>query len=211
MAGMVSPNVISVFSLSGRRIVSAAGRHPQKRGYCQYTGQERAHEPQRCARPFSMNDFLKNHIMNNFTLNIQFSVSPESAELLREIFLPGDLPEHSCCSGIDSPEFETKVADICVGVIKQLSKHAKPEGNSGKAVEPAPEAPAAPAPAPAPENNSGSEEITDAQLREVVKAAKGRTDAKAVKAVFAEMGIANSTECPQERRSELVAKLENLK
>ena len=145
---------------------------------------------------------------NSFTLNIQFSLSPESLDLLRRLIPAEDLPEHTCCSGND---FEARVTDIVIGVIEQLSKHAHPEKTSGPAEEPKPQAPAEPAPAPAPEKTSGAEEITDAQLREVVKAAKGRTDAKAVKAVFAEMGIANSTECPQERRSELVSRLENLK
>ena len=85
------------------------------------------------------------------------------------------------------------------------------EKTSGKAKEPAPQAPEEPAAAPAPEENSGTEEISDATLREKVKEAKDRTDTKTVRALFAEFGINNSTECPQERRSELLAGLEKLR
>ena len=53
-------------------------------------------------------------------------------------------------------------------------------------------------------------EITDASLRQAVKAAKDRVGAKPIREVFAQMGISSSIECPQERRSELLAKLHEL-
>jgi hypothetical protein len=55
-----------------------------------------------------------------------------------------------------------------------------------------------------------AEEISDADLRQVVKAAKDRVGAKPIRDVFASMDISSSVECPQERRSELVAKLNKL-
>lgn len=74
-----------------------------------------------------------------------------------------------------------------------------------------------PTPAPASEPDmpdftaeESAKEITDADLRQIVKEAKDRAGAKPIRAVFAEMGIASSVECPQERRSELVAKLKKL-
>ena len=141
-------------------------------------------------------------MQNLFTINIQVSLSPETLEVARRLAPAGDLPEH-CCE-----DFEKRVTDICLGVIQQLSKHAKPEENYGKAEETAPEAPAEPAPAPAPEKSSG--EVTDAMLREAVKGAKDRAGGSAVRALFGEFQIPNSSACPVERRSELLARLANL-
>ena len=141
-------------------------------------------------------------MQNSFTINFQVSLSPETLAVLRGL-VPQDLPEH-CCEG-----FEKRVTDICVGVIQQLSRHARPEENSGKAEEPALEAPAEPAPAPLPEKTSG-EDVTDAMLREAVKGAKDRAGGAAVRTLFSEFQIPNSSACPVERRSELLARLANL-
>ena len=131
------------------------------------------------------------------------SFDSEALEILRRAIPAGDLPEH-CCEG-----FEKKVTDICLGLLQQLSRHAHPEENSGKAEQKATEAPAAPSPAPVPEKTSG-EEITDAQLREAVKAAKDRSGGTAVRNLFTEFEIPNSSACPQERRSELMDRLAKL-
>ena len=131
------------------------------------------------------------------------SFDSEALEILRRLIPAGDLPEH-CCEG-----FEKKVTDICLGLLQQLSRHAHPEENSGKAEQKATEAPAAPSPAPVPEKTSG-EEITDAQLREAVKAAKDRSGGTAVRSLFTEFEIPNSSACPQERRSELMGRLAKL-
>ena len=48
-------------------------------------------------------------------------------------------------------------------------------------------------------------------LREAVKEAKDRAGGTAVRTLFSEFEIPNSSACPQERRSELMARLENLK
>jgi len=54
-------------------------------------------------------------------------------------------------------------------------------------------------------------EITDADLRQIVKETKDRVGAKPIRDIFAEMGFSSSVECPAERRSELVERLKNLK
>lgn len=56
-----------------------------------------------------------------------------------------------------------------------------------------------------------AKEITDADLRAVVKEAKDRAGVKAVRDCFAKFNISSSMECPADRRTELVAALENLK
>lgn len=57
---------------------------------------------------------------------------------------------------------------------------------------------------------AAAEDIPDADLREAVKAAKNRTNAKTVLGVFREFGIETSSECPQERRADLLAALAKL-
>lgn len=125
-----------------------------------------------------------------FTINVQFSLSPESAELLRQIVPDGrpaqDMPNEMCnCAA--HQDLKTFIKETVVEFLEGLKKHVEPE------------------------ENSGTEEISDATLREKVKEAKDRTDTKTVRALFAEFGINNSTECPQERRSELLAGLEKLR
>jgi len=139
----------------------------------------------------------------DINVNIKVDLSDRTADLLRRI-LPEDLPEH-CCD-----DFDKRVSDICLGLIKQLSKHAHPEKISGPAEEPAPQAPVEPAPAPAPEKTSGTQEITDDILRKAVKAAKDKSGVQSVKSLFGEFGIRTSSDCPQERRSELLDMLNNL-
>jgi hypothetical protein len=61
--------------------------------------------------------------------------------------------------------------------------------------------------APAPEK---AEEISDEQLRQVIKSVRDKSTPAAVREIFAEFGIKTSIECPQERRPELVARLNKL-
>ena len=85
-----------------------------------------------------------------------------------------------------------------------------------KGVTPTPKA-KAPEAAPASEPDmpdfspEPAKEITDADLRAVVKEAKDRAGVKAVRDCFATFNISSSMECPVDRRTELVAALENLK
>ena len=145
----------------------------------------------------------------DINVNITVSLSGATLDVLRQ-FAP-DMPEkvYGCPAHQD---LKTEVEGIVTDFLCRLKKHAE------KPVEePKPETVQEPvreekAPQAAPETTAQAEteEITDAELREYVKAAKNRTSAKAVKAVFAEFGIENSSACPAERRSELKARLENL-
>ena len=60
------------------------------------------------------------------------------------------------------------------------------------------------APAPAPK------EITDADLREAVMAVKTAGNAAKAKELFKEFGIASSRDCPQDKRAELLNRLNAL-
>lgn len=91
-----------------------------------------------------------------------------------------------------------------------------PEQKPGQPVEtkPAPKpetkeapAPEAPAEAPAPEETT---EISDEELRAIIKETRTASSPAAVRALFNEFGIKTSIECPMERRAELVAKLKKL-
>lgn len=68
-------------------------------------------------------------------------------------------------------------------------------------------APAAPAETPAP---AETEEISDEELRAIIKETRTASSPAAVRALFNEFGIKTSIECPMERRAELVAKLKKL-
>ena len=145
----------------------------------------------------------------DLNVNIKVDLSDRAANLLRQ-FMPEDIPAATCnCTAADM-DLKTFIKETVVEFLEGLKKHAQPEENSGKAEEPAPQAPAEPAPAPAPEKTSGSEEITDAALRKAVKAAKDKVGGQSVKDLFGEFGIRNSSECPQERRSDLLARLDKL-
>lgn len=152
--------------------------------------------------------------MEPFRIHIEVDLSDRAADLLRlAVHAPEDLPGPAGPDILSSPAFEQRVADICVGTLNQLSKAAKKPAD-GPAPETAP-TPASEAKAPqaAPEAPAAAEEkeITDADLRQATKAAKDRIDANTVRAVFKEFEIKSSNECPQERRAELLAALENLK
>ena len=69
------------------------------------------------------------------------------------------------------------------------------------------QSPIADGPAPAPEKAG---EISDEQLRQVIKSVRDKSTPAAVREIFAEFGIKTSIECPQERRPELVARLNKL-
>jgi len=54
------------------------------------------------------------------------------------------------------------------------------------------------------------EQISDEQLRQIIKGARDKTTPAAVREIFAEFGIKTSIECPMERRPELVERLNKL-
>ena len=149
-------------------------------------------------------------MLMDLNVNITVSLSGATLDVLRQ-FAP-DMPEKVCDPFASHQDLKTKVEGIVVDFLGRLKKHAEKPADAPKAEpaqEPVHEEKAAPAPQQAPAQ-AETEEISDAELREAVKAAKNRTSAKAVKAVFAEFGIENSSACPAERRSELKARLENL-
>ena len=91
-----------------------------------------------------------------------------------------------------------------------------PEQKPGQPVEtkpaPKPETKEAPAPeaAPAEEQAADPKEISDEELRAIIKETRTASSPAAVRALFNEFGIKTSIECPMERRAELVAKLKKL-
>lgn len=126
--------------------------------------------------------------MDPLNINIRVNVSLDERTLQ---FLGGLLPVRQC----DDCQ-EDMPAEIC-----------NPKPAPAPVREPAPKHEPDHEPEPEPEKPA---EITDADLREKVKEAKDRKGAKAVRELFSEFGIGSSVECPQGRRSELVARLENL-
>lgn len=86
--------------------------------------------------------------------------------------------------------------------VKPLETKTGPKQETKEA--PAPEA--APAEAAAPE----ATEISDEELRAIIKETRTASSPEAVRALFNEFGIKTSIECPMERRAELVARLKNL-
>jgi len=149
-------------------------------------------------------------MLMDLNVNITVSLSGATLDVLRQ-FAP-DMPEKVCDPFASHQDLKTEVEGIVTDFLGRLKKHAeKPveEPKPKPAQEPVREekAPQAASEAPA---QAKTKEISDAELREAVKAAKNRTSAKAVKAVFTEFGIENSSACPAERRSDLKARLENL-
>ena len=147
-------------------------------------------------------------MLMDLNVNITVSLSGATLDVLRQ-FAP-DMPE-KVCSCPAHQDLKTEVEGIVTDFLGRLKKHAaadapKPEPaqepvRDEKVPQAAPETPA----------QAKTEEISDTALREAVKAAKDRTSAKAVREIFAKFNIAASIECPQERRSDLMAALESLK
>ena len=119
--------------------------------------------------------------MEPIKINITVEFGQKTARLLEALLAPG----RQCCHCADAPGPEEPI-DI-----------SDPEPDQDM-----PDFSPKPQPQP--------KEITDADLRQAVKAAKDRVGAKPIREVFSAMGITSSVECPQERRSELVAKLNGL-
>lgn len=65
-------------------------------------------------------------------------------------------------------------------------------------------------PAPKSEQEQPKTEVTDEQLRAAVKEAKDRTSVQAVRGLFKSFGIQASSECPKDKRANLLKGLENL-
>jgi hypothetical protein len=109
-------------------------------------------------------------------------------------------------------DLKTFIKETVYEFLRDLREHAKKPVEEPKPEteqSPVREEKAAPAPQQAPAEPEQTE-ITDAALRKAVKAAKDQVGGQSVKDLFGEFGIRNSSECPQERRSELLDRLNKL-
>ena len=205
---------LKFFPFKGGRFDPSTGRHPQSRGY-QHTTYTLSLPGTGVSsfRFYPKVSSQNSEKMEPFKIQIEVGFNRETLDVLRQ--LAPDMPAEVCnCSA--HHDLKTEVEEIVVDFLRRLQDHAKKpveepklEENSGKVEQPAPEAPAEAAPAPAPEKTS-DKEITDADLRQAVKAAKDKVGTPVVKALFAEFEIPNSSACPQERRGELMDRLEKL-
>ena len=131
--------------------------------------------------------------MEPITINVNVTLSlSEKAESLLRAFIPDAPASLFPLPGENAPK---KPSDEPKPQVEQ------PSVREEKAPQAAPQAPAA----------AENKTISDSDLRQAVKEAKDRSSAKAVREVFAAFDIGSSVECPQERRSELLAALENVK
>ena len=149
-------------------------------------------------------------MLMDLNVNITVSLSGATLDVLRQ-FTP-DMPEKVCDPFASHQDLKTEVEGIVVDFLSRLKKHAEKPVEEPKA-EPAQEPvreEKAPQAAPETTAQAETEEITDAALRKAVKAAKDQVGGQSVKDLFGEFGIRNSSECPQERRSDLLARLNKL-
>ena len=111
---------------------------------------------------------------------------------------------------------EVNLGEKTLGILQNLL-----QPNTIRAAAPAapakPAAPTAPAQDPAPAAGNQPEDagdmpgpISDEELRAAVKSAKDATSAADVKKIFGEFGIKTSSECPDDKRYDLLKKLVEL-
>ena len=156
--------------------------------------------------------------MLEIKVKVEVDLSERTAALLQRKPLE-DLPCDGCNFRPPQDDLKAFVKETVYEFLRDLQDHArKPaeksveEAKPETAQSPVPEekpAPAAPA-APAPAEQKAMQEVTDAILRQAVKEAKDRAGGTAVRSLFSEFEIPNSSACPQERRSELLGRLANL-
>ena len=169
-------------------------------------------KPQGCDRAIQEKPFMSQDMIEA-KLNIEVSLSRETLDVLRQ-FAP-DMPAEMCNCTAHHEDLKTVVEGYVVDFLERLQEHAKKPVDEAKpetAQSPVPDvkAPqAAPEPPATPEEKA-MQEVTDAVLRQAVKEAKDRAGGTAVRTLFSEFEIPNSSACPQERRSELLGRLANL-
>ena len=95
-----------------------------------------------------------------------------------------------------------RIFTTCIGGARPAQPQAPAPVEVRAAAPSQPEAPAPAAPAPAP--------IDNMTLMNAVKAAKDKSGVDAVRALFAQYGIAASRDCPQEKRADLLSDLQRL-
>ena len=147
----------------------------------------------------------------DINIKVTVDLSDRTVALLQPRQLK-DLPEAECnCTAADK-DLKTFIKETVYEFLRDLQEHAKKPVEEPKPEteqSPVREEKAAPAPTQAPAEPEQTE-ITDAALRKAVKAAKDQVGGQSVKDLFGEFGIRNSSECPQERRSELLDRLNKL-
>lgn len=147
--------------------------------------------------------------MQPIQININIGLQEETQKVIKEVAL-------AAIYGFLSRAAEAS-AEIATETAKAAAANA-PEAPAGGVAAEAPEKPvkASKAPAKATEPAKPAEaakpaEISDQTLLDLVKRVKGaKVPAKDIKAIFAKIGIENSTSCPQEKRATLVTMLEGL-
>lgn len=125
-----------------------------------------------------------------------------------------------------SVEITLKEAAAICDLIRYIAgiKTAKPETKKDETKDSAAKAPEAVKAAPKaeepetvaakpeePKAEEPKKDISDSELRALIKDTRDRIGAPSIRKVFQEFGIASSIECPQTRRAELVERLKNLK
>ena len=147
----------------------------------------------------------------DINIKVTVDLSDRTVALLQPRQLE-DLPEAECnCTAADK-DLKTFIKETVYEFLRDLQEHAKKPVEEPKpetVQSPAPAEKAAPAPQQAPAAPA-QKEISDADLRLAVKAAKDKVGTDGVKALFHEFEIPNSSACPQERRSELMDRLNKL-
>ena len=147
----------------------------------------------------------------DINIKVTVDLSDRTVALLQPRQLE-DLPEAECnCTAADK-DLKDFIKETVYEFLRDLQEHAKKPVEEPKPEteqSPVREEKAAPATQQAPAEPEQTE-ITDAALRKAVKAAKDQVGGQSVKDLFGEFGIRNSSECPQERRSELLDRLNKL-
>jgi len=134
--------------------------------------------------------------MEAVKINIEVSLQEATLTILKQI------ADTLCAANIVKSNPEA-AADLC-NQLEKRETEKKPAPAKNVAAVPEDKAPAAPAP------SKSDDEITDAQLRQAVKACKDRVPVSEIRnSIFAKYGIESSVECPPARRAELLSDLQN--
>lgn len=130
----------------------------------------------------------------NININVQVGLTEDTGRTLKELILR---------ERADAPSAAAETAAERETAAKESNTPAgtKKAPNRTETAEKRPETAGIGTDAKEPET------ITDVALREAVKLAKNRTDVKTVRALFNEFGIGASSECPNDKRPELLRRL----
>lgn len=140
--------------------------------------------------------------MDPIQINVNIGLQQETQSVLKEVAL-------AAIYGFMSRAAENS-AKIATETAKAAAANA-PEAPAGGVAAEAPEKPVrASKAAPKATEPAKAPEITNQYLLELVQEVRKVTGPKPIKDIFAELGIPNSTSCPEDKRPALVAKLSAL-